>query len=181
MDKKEKSRWSTNKIIIVTLSCVCVLMVFVLLFMGEVIGRNQKLNSSIYPYSMVYYTGDYEFQRIKLGMSDGNETFMERYVAKDVSEEIYISFLYADPDESMEDALEAFQKDGDYTFEVTENVTFGSGDYRATLISYTDKTGIVPVEVKYYYMPERELMITTCTDQAHRADIEKMLKSVELR
>lgn len=179
--KDAKKGMSFEKKLLICLGGACVIMVLVLLAMDAYGARRQRFQSALYPYSITYYTGTFEYNQVLLGAAEGESTYMERFDAKNAEEEYYISIVSIDPQESLDDVLEAFQSDGDYSFNVEEDVTFGKEDYTATRITYIDESGAVPAEVSYYYMLDRELLITTCTDAQHKAEIEEMLKSVEFR
>lgn len=179
--KDAKKRMSFEKKLLICLGCACVIMVLVLLAMDAYGARQQRFQSTLYPYSITYNTGSFEYNQVLLGAAEGVSTYMERFDAKNATEEYYISIVSIDPQESLDDVLEAFRSDGDYSFNVEEDITFGKEDYKATRITYIDDSGAVPAEVCYYYMLDRELLITTCTDSQHKAEIEEMLKSVEFK
>ncbi len=172
-----KKPWSLQTKIIVLLAVLCAVLVLVLLIVDAVGAKPRIFRSTNYAYSMQYDANAYEYRCIRV---DNQPTFMDRFDAIGAKEEFYISFIKIDKTVDLDEVLEAFQKEGDYSFDIEEKVVFGRGGYTATRISYTDDSGQVPVKVSYYYMLDRELLITTCTDASHREDIEEMLSNVEL-
>ncbi len=166
--------------ILIGLGVACVLMVLIIIAMDAYGTRRVRFQSAEYPYSVVYTDGTYKYEKSLLGTVDGVSTYMERFLAAGADAEYYLSVVSIDPDEDLEEILETFQKDGDYSFHVEEGMTFGKGSYKATKITYLDNSGTEPAEVSYYYMKDRGLLITTCTDAKHKEAIMEMLASVEL-
>lgn len=168
-----KNRSSVTKLILVMAGVSLVLILFIL-GLQQFQDRMTRFQSGKYPYSLVYNASkvDYELLRV-----DEKPTYMERFTVKNTTESYYLSVISVDPEVDIEEALEAFQKDGSYSFQREENVPCGAEGYPATKLSYVDNSGRIPAEICYYYLPKQGLWVSTCTDEAHKGLIEAMLKS----
>lgn len=171
--KQQKTKLSVTSKCIIGLACVAV--VFILFLLGLHTYQDKWVNfrSERYSYALLYNSTKVKYEEIAVD----SQTYMERFVVSTAKEEYYLSVISIDPEVDLSEALEAFQSDGDYTFDVEEKAACGAGAYEAIKISYTDESGTTPAQVSYYYMEEQGLLITTCTDESHRAEIEKMLNS----
>ncbi len=169
--EKEGSR--KNPIVITMIAVIVVLAIVLGAILLDTFVLKKRYTSPRYGYSIQYDKDNYEIREEKL---DEKPTYMEFCVA---SGDEYANFFAVSPvssEEEVNNTLEAFQSDGSYSFSEVE-ATFGKGDYRARKISYTDTTGEIEVSVDYYYVVDRQLLITVSCDAAHRKDLEKVLNS----
>ena len=113
------------------------------------------------------YGSKYDDETIELDLCcDCLDWFIDICMISPISEEV-----------DLNEVLEAFQSDGSYAFDTGE-ATIGKGSYKATRISYTDTEGETPVEVTYYYMLDRKILVTVSSDSDHKKELAKMLASL---
>ncbi len=165
---------STATKLILGMAAFAVILILFILGLWQFQDRMTKFRSRNYPYSLTYNETKVKYELLRV---DERPTFMERFSVKNAAESYYLSVISVDAEVDIEDALEAFQKDGSYEFHREENVTCGSEGYTATRLSYVDKTGREPAEINYYYLKKEGLWVSTCSDEAHKELIEEMLKS----
>lgn len=173
-DDSNDKKMSTATKLIIGMAVFAVVLILFIVILQQVQDRRLKFESRTYPYSLVYNATKVKYERLRV---DERPTFMERFSVKKAAESYYLSVISVDSEVDIEEALEAFQKDGSYEFHREENVSCGAEGYKATKLSYVDKTGRVPAEISYYYLEKEGLWISTCTDEAHKDLIEAMLKS----
>lgn len=171
--KERKPLSMTTKLLFVLGGLLAAVLVFILL-LGSLGDKINRVHSADYPYSVIVNQRDVECERILL---DSQPTYMDRYRMKGEKEDYYLSVTRIDPEQDLEEALEAFQKEGDYTFDIEEGVTIGTGQYVAKKISYTDTSGSRKADISYYYLEKEGLLVTTCTDAKHKSEIEAILQS----
>ncbi len=173
-EKQPKRKLSVTTKIILGMAAASVILILFILGLQTYQDKWKRFQSKLYPYSIEYNSTRVKYETV---LVDNQPTYMERFLVSGADEEYYLSVISIDPEVDLEEALEAFQSEGDYSFTVDDKAVCGVGDYAAKKISYTDKSGKTAAEISYYYMPEQGLLVTTCTDEAHRDTIEKMLAS----
>ncbi|MDO4318456.1 MAG: hypothetical protein Q4C48_09655 [Lachnospiraceae bacterium] len=173
-EQQPKRKLSVTTKIILGMAAAAVILILFILGLQTYQDKWQTFRSKLYPYSLEYNSTRVNYETV---LVDNQPTYMERFLVSDAAEDYYLSVISIDPEVDLDEALEAFQSEGDYTFTVDENAVCGAGKYAATKISYTDDSGTTAAEISYYYMPEHGMLVTTCTDEAHREMIGKMLDS----
>lgn len=168
---------SKHVIIIGVLLTLVLIMVILLLAFPNMLGR-KKFISKEHGYSMIIDTGVTEYNRILLD-ANSNVT-MDRFNIKKSGGSCYLSVTRVADDTDLEEALEAFESDGSYTFSREENVTYGEENYPVKRISYTDENGAEQLQVEYYYDAPHRIIISVCTNDEHRKEIEKMLGTIKI-
>lgn len=168
---------SKHVIIIGVLLVLVLIMVILLLAFPNMLGR-KKFISKEHGYSMIINTGVIEYKRILLDAN--SKVTMDRFNIKKSDGNCYLSVTRVAEDTNLEEALEAFESDGSYTFNREENVTYGEENYPVKRISYTDNEGAEPLQVEYYYDEPHRIIISVCTNNEHRGAIEKMLKTIKI-
>ena len=161
------------KWILLGLGAACAILVIFLLVLDSSGAKMRTVHSKEYGYTVTYDESRYEKMRVRL---DG-ETYMDRYGLKSSAYSVFLGISPISEEVDLNEVLEAFQSDGSYAFDTGE-ATIGKGSYKATRISYTDTEGETPVEVTYYYMLDRKILVTVSSDSDHKKELAKMLASL---
>lgn len=172
-----------NKMSKTTLAMICtgvaVLIMIIVILAIHYLNPNRNFFSNEFRYSLKYNEDAIAYQSILL---DGtNRLTMDRFGIKGQEEKYYLSVSGIDAETDLDEALAAFESDGSYTFTREDSATYGAGNYQARKISYEDLGCTPPVKVEYYYDTGNRLMITLCTDEAHREVLENLLKNLTLQ
>ena len=176
MEKNKQPGMSKHAVIIIVLLTAVLIMVVLLLAFPYLAGR-KNFTSKEHGYTLVMDTGKTEYKRILLDSE--TKVTMDRFsIKKDSS--CYLSVTEISEETDLDEALEAFESDESYEFTREEGITYGDGNYTARRISYTDRNGTNPLEVYYYYDKEHGIIISLCTDEKNRKELERMLGSIKI-
>ena len=171
--KKGKTKW-----IFIGLGAVLAVLVLFLLVLDAYGTKLKRIASDRFGYEVAFDETRYSFETVRL---DERPTYMERVVFTKSPYSNYFGVSGIDSTADLDEILEAFQSDESYRFDVDDNVTFGSGSYRARKISYTDTSGDESVRVDYYYMADRGLLVTVAYDKDHEKELGKILDSFKVK
>lgn len=163
------------KWILIGLAIVCVLLVVIIMEMETDGSKIRKMQAERFGYVIEYDETRFDFETIRL---DERPTYMERLALKNSPYSNYIGVSGIDAEVDLEEVLSTFQSDGSYAFDVQDNATVGSGGYPARKISYTDTEGEEPLQVDYYYLADRGILITVAYDKDHKKELAKVLASL---
>ncbi len=163
------------KWVLIGLGAACAILVIFLLVLDSSGSKYRSVHSAEYGYTITYDESRFEKARVRL---DG-DTYMDRYNAKSSPYSNFLGFTPISEEVDLNEVLEAFQSDGSYAFDTGESA-IGKKGYVATRISYTDNEGETPVEVTYYYMIDRKILVTVSCDADHKKELAKMLASLLL-
>lgn len=167
------------KKILIGSGIVCAILVIFLLVLDSSGARYRTEHSKEFGYTVQYDETRYQKDRINLGNTE-TPTYMDRIGFKSNPYANFLAVSVVAEDADVNEALEAFQSDGSYSFVTEEDAVFGAGNYRAKKIVYTDNEGEEPLEVTYYYMADRKLFVTVSCDKDHKKELAKMLASLKL-
>ena len=167
------------KWILLGLGAACAVLVIFMLVLDSSGAKYRTEHSKEFGYTIQYDESRYQKDRIQLGNNEA-PTYMDRYGAKSNPYANFLAISEVSDEADVNEALEVFQSDGSYSFITEEDAVFGSGNYRAKKIVYTDTEGEEPVEVSYYYMADRKLFITVSCDKSHKKELARMLASLTL-
>ena len=167
------------KKILIGIGIACAILVIFLVVLDNSGARYRTEHSKEFGYSVKYDETRYQKDRINLGSIEA-PTYMDRIGFKSNPYANFLAVSIVAEDADVNEALEAFQSDGSYSFVTEEDAVFGAGNYRAKKIVYTDNEGEEPLEVTYYYLADRKLFVTVSCDESHKKELAKMLASLEL-
>ncbi len=170
--KKGKLKW-----IFIGLTAVLAVLVLFLFVLDAYGNKQRKVRSTRFHYVIAYDESRYDFETVQL---DERPTYMERVFLTGSPYNNYVSVSGIDAETDLEELLAAFQSDGSYQFDDKADVTFGNGVYHARKVSYTDRSGDTPVQVEYYFLTDRGLLITAAYDWEHTEEIGEILQSITL-
>lgn len=166
------------KWILLGLGAACAVLVIFMLVLDSSGAKFRTEHSKEFGYTVQYDESRYQKDRIQLGSGDA-PTYMDRFGFKTNPYMNFLAVSAVSDEADLNEALEAFQSDGSYSFVTEDDVTFGAGKYRAKRIVYTDTEGEVPLEVSYYYVEDRKLFVTVSCDEDHKKELAKMLASLK--
>lgn len=167
------------KKILIGIGIFCAILVIFLVVLDSSGARYRTEHSKEFGYTVQYDETRYQKDRINLGNTE-TPTYMDRIGFKSNPYANFLAVSVVAEDADVNEALEAFQSDGSYSFVTEEDAVFGAGNYRAKKIVYTDNEGEEPLEVTYYYMADRKLFVTVSCDESHKKELAKMLASLKL-
>jgi len=170
--KKGSVKW-----IIIGLGAVLALLVLFLLVWDAHGVKQRRIRSERFGYIISYDENQCDFETVKL---DEKPTYMERVFLKSSPYSNYVTVSAISAETDLDEVLTAFQSDGSYRFDDRPDATFGSGAYHARKISYTDQSGDNDVQVDYYVLSDRRLLVAAAYDEDHRDEIAEILNSFEL-
>ena len=170
--KKGKTKW-----IFIGLGAVLVVLVLFLLVLDAYGDRLRNFRSARFGYVISYDESRYKFETLRL---DERPTYMERIFLIGSPYSNYVSVSGVDAESDLDEILTAFQSDGSYKFDDKADVTFGSGAYHARKVSYTDESGDTAVQVDYYFLKDRGLLISAAYDMEHAKEVRQILASIIL-
>lgn len=165
----------TLKWIFIGLGAVLAVLVLFLLVLDAYGNKQRKVRSTRFGYEIAYDESRYEFETLRL---DERPTYMERIFLSGSPYSNFITVSGIDAESDLEEILTTFQSDGSYKFDDKADVTFGSGAYHARKVSYTDESGDAPVQVDYYFLKDRGLLISAAYDKEHAKEIAEMVDSI---
>ncbi len=173
----EKNSTSVFKWVIAALFCVTILAILVLLYV-DMSGGKRKHQSDRYKYQMTYNADRYAYGEVLMDSQNG--IYMERFYKADAELNSYISVVRIDASVNLDEVLQAFASDttDSYNFDYKKDEsTFGAGDYKATHIYYHDTNASKEIDVHYYYVADKKVLVTAAFDKEHEKEILKMLKT----
>lgn len=179
MEKKKQPGMSKHIIIIGCLLAAILVMIIVLLAIPYLDGK-KRFTSKTYGYSLVMDTGKAEYKRVVLDSS--SKVSMDRFDIKKSNGAYFMSVAPIAEGSNLEDDIAAVMKSETYSYEFRreDRAVYGEGNYAAVKISYTDTDGDETREVDYYYDEKHRIIITVCTNEKNRAELEAMLASMRI-
>ena len=179
MENKKQPGMSKHVIIIGCLLATILILVVVLLAIPYLAGK-KRFTSKEHGYSLVVDTRNADYKSVLLDTV--SKVRMDRFDIKRTNGAYYMSVAPIAEGSDLEEDIALVMKSETYSYEFRreDNVTYGEGRYPAVKISYTDSDGGETREVDYYYDKENRLIITVCTNEANRAELESMLASIRI-
>lgn len=179
MDKTDR-KTNKTRLIIVILAIAVLMMVVLLLALPNMKG-NKKFISKEHGYSLVYDSSVLKYERICLNQADGIN--MDRFEDVKSGGLYYLAVTDISEDVDLEKEMDILEKNENYSFAFVREsgIPYGKKGYKVRRISYTDRSGSTPLSISYYYDVANGIMITVCTDDAHKSFFEKMLNTIEIK